>query len=139
LLFKQRRNAGEQPAPLIIGIGNALIKVNAVRAVQVFGHHLPDLVIIDCRDQRPCIRRAAAVGDLLPAFQLAAHMVVNVLIADGYQRRCRAGGVPVLAGNRSRRVGEIVGGADGYTFCFLGVSHGGRTVGQAVRLYACRH
>ena len=47
-------------------------------------------------------------------------MVVNVLVGYGYQRRRGAGGVPVLAGNRSRRVGEIVGGADGYTFCFFG-------------------
>ena len=44
---KQLCAAAEQPAPFVIGIGNILVKVNAIGAVQVFIQYLPYFVVVD--------------------------------------------------------------------------------------------
>ena len=80
--------------------------------MQLFIHYLANLVVNGLREQGFGGRAAVAVGDLFPAFQLAALMVVYVGIGNGNQRVAGAGRVPVLPDYRGGRVCKVVSGAD---------------------------
>jgi len=54
--------------------------------LHVFVHHLADVVVFQLRDEGAGVSRGCSVLQLLPGFQLAARMVIDVPVAGREQR-----------------------------------------------------
>ena len=69
---------------------------------------------------------AAAVGDLVPGFQLTHNMVVYILVGYGYQCRCGISTGKMLPDSSSWRAGKIVSGA--YRIVIIGIGGAAQTL-----------